>query len=87
MRKRTRVREGYVTSDRMEKTVKVEVINLVRHPLFGKVTRRRSTLKAHDDSNSCRIGDLVRVIESRPISKTVRWRISAILERAVTAEG
>ncbi len=87
MRERLRVREGFVTSDRMDKTVVVEVTDLVRHPLFGKVTKRRSKLKAHDAANECRVGDRVRVIESRPISKTVCWRVSTIIERAVSAEG
>ncbi|HHS49851.1 MAG TPA: 30S ribosomal protein S17 [candidate division Zixibacteria bacterium] len=86
MRERTRVREGFVTSDRMDKTVIVEVVELIRHPLFGKVIKRRSKLKAHDERNECNMGDRVRVIESKPFAKTVKWRVSAILERAVTAE-
>ena len=86
MRKRRKVREGFVISDRMDKTISVEVVKLVRHPLFGKVIKRRSKLKAHDGENSCRIGDRVQVIESRPISKTVRWRVSEILVRAESAE-
>ncbi len=87
MRERKKVREGYVISDRMEKTVIVEVAKLVRHPLFGKVIKRRSRIKAHDAKNECRIGDRVRVVEFRPLSKTVGWRVSSIIERAESAEG
>jgi len=87
MRERKKVREGYVISDRMEKTVIVEVAKLVRHPLFGKVIKRRSRIKAHDAKNECRIGDRVRVMEFRPLSKTVGWRVSSIIERAESAEG
>ncbi|MCD6502311.1 30S ribosomal protein S17 [bacterium] len=87
MRERKKVREGYVISDRMEKTVIVEVAKLVRHPLFGKVIKRRSRIKAHDAKNECRIGDRVRVVEFRPLSKTVGWRVSNIIERAESAEG
>jgi small subunit ribosomal protein S17 len=87
MRKRKKVRDGFVISDRMDKTVSVEVVKLVRHPLFGKVIKRRSKLKAHDGENNCHVGDRVRVIESRPISKTVRWRVSEVLVRAESAEG
>lgn len=87
MRERKKIREGYVISDRMEKTVIVEAVKLVRHPLFGKVIKRRSRIKARDAKNECRIGDRVRVVEFRPLSKTVGWRISNIVERAESVEG
>jgi len=81
-RPRRKVREGYVVSDKMEKTVVVEVEDRVKHPLYGKVMRRTSKLKAHDEQNSCGIGDRVLLMETRPLSATKRWRVVEILERA-----
>ena len=73
---------GRVVSDRMDKTVVVEVERLVRHPKYGKMIRRRTKVKAHDEENRCRIGDLVSLMETRPLSREKRWRVVEILERA-----
>ena len=80
-RARRKVREGLVVSDKMEKTVVVEVEDRVKHPLYGKVLRRTSKLKAHDEKQ-CGIGDRVLLMETRPLSATKRWRVVEILERA-----
>jgi small subunit ribosomal protein S17 len=77
-----KVRRGYVTSDKMDKTVVVEVEDRVKHPLYGKVIRRTSKVKAHDEANSAGIGDLVLISETRPLSATKRWRLVEILEKA-----
>jgi small subunit ribosomal protein S17 len=77
-----KVRRGYVTSDKMDKTIVVEVEDRVKHPLYGKVIRRTSKVKAHDESNSAGIGDLVLINETRPLSATKRWRLVEILEKA-----
>ena len=77
-----KVREGLVVSDKMNKTVVVEVEDRVKHPLYGKVLRRTSKLKVHDEQNSCGIGDRVLIMETRPLSATKRWRLVEILERA-----
>jgi small subunit ribosomal protein S17 len=81
-RGRRKVREGYVVSDKMDKTVVVAVEDRVKHPLYGKVMRRTSKLKAHDERNACGIGDRVLLMETRPLSATKRWRVVEILERA-----
>jgi len=81
-RNRRKVREGLVVSDKMDKTVVVVVEDRVKHPLYGKVMRRTSKLKAHDEQNSCGIGDRVLLMETRPLSATKRWRVVEILERA-----
>jgi small subunit ribosomal protein S17 len=81
-RNRRKVREGYVVSDKMDKTVVVAVEDRVKHPLYGKVLRRTSKLKAHDEQNACGIGDRVLLMETRPLSATKRWRIVEILEKA-----
>ena len=73
---------GKVLSNKMEKTVVVAVDRLVKHPLLGKTIRRTKKVYAHDEENRCHIGDTVRVIETRPLSKQKCWRVSAILERA-----
>jgi small subunit ribosomal protein S17 len=77
-----KVREGLVVSDKMDKTVVVEVEDRVKHALYGKVLRRTSRLKAHDEQNDCGIGDRVQIMETRPLSATKRWRVVTILERA-----
>jgi len=77
-----KVREGLVVSDKMEKTIVVEVEDRVKHGLYGKVLRRTSKLKAHDENNECGIGDRVLIMETRPLSATKRWRIVQILEKA-----
>jgi small subunit ribosomal protein S17 len=81
-RNRRKVREGLVVSDKMDKTVVVAVEDQVKHPLYGKVMRRTSKLKAHDEQNQCGIGDRVLLMETRPLSATKRWRVVEILERA-----
>lgn len=73
---------GKVVSDKMDKTVVVAVETLVRHPLYQRITRRTRKFKAHDEKNSCRIGDKVKLMETRPLSKEKRWRVVDILERA-----
>jgi small subunit ribosomal protein S17 len=77
-----KVRQGYVVSDKMDKTVVVEVEDRVKHALYGKVIRRTSKVKVHDEANSAGVGDLVRIMETRPLSATKRWRLVEILERA-----
>ncbi|MDF1604784.1 30S ribosomal protein S17 [Nocardioides sp. YIM 152315] len=77
-----KVREGLVVSDKMDKTVVVSVEDRVKHALYGKVLRRTSKLKAHDEKNECGIGDRVLLMETRPLSATKRWRVVEILERA-----
>jgi small subunit ribosomal protein S17 len=81
-RARRKVREGLVVSDKMDKTVVVEVEDRVKHPLYGKVLRRTRKLKAHDEQNACGVGDRVLLMETRPLSATKRWRIVEILEKA-----
>jgi small subunit ribosomal protein S17 len=81
-RKPRKVREGLVVSDKMDKTVVVEVEDRVKHALYGKVMRRTSRLKAHDENNDCGIGDRVQLMETRPLSATKRWRVVTIVERA-----
>src|SRR5690606_7084006 len=75
-------RRGYVTSDKMDKTIVVEVEDRVKHPLYGKVIRRTSKVKTHDEQNSAGIGDLVVIVETRPLSATKRWRLVEIAEKA-----
>ena len=77
-----KVREGLVVSDKMDKTVVVAVENRFKHRLYGKVVRRTSRLKAHDEQNACGTGDRVLLMETRPSSKTKRWRVVEILEKA-----
>lgn len=77
-----KVREGRVVSDRMDKTVVVEVHRLVRHPRYKKVIRRTSRCKVHDAQNECGVGDRIRIMETRPLSKTKRWRLVSVLEKA-----
>ena len=77
-----KVRTGKVTSNKMDKTIVVAVQNNVRHPLYGKTVKKTYKLKAHDENNECNIGDTVRVMETRPLSKDKRWRLVEIVERA-----
>ena len=77
-----KTRVGVVVSDKMEKTVVVAVNRRVRHPLYGKIMKRTSKLKAHDELNACGIGDTVKVMETRPISKDKCWRVVQIIEKA-----
>jgi small subunit ribosomal protein S17 len=75
-------RRGYVVSDKMNKTIVVEVEDRVKHPLYGKVIRRTTKIKAHDEGNTAGIGDLVVIHETRPLSATKRWRLVEIIEKA-----
>jgi small subunit ribosomal protein S17 len=77
-----KVREGYVVGDKMDKTVVVEVEDRVKHPKYAKVIRRTRKYKAHDGDNACGVGDRVRLMETRPMSATKRWRVTEILEKA-----
>jgi small subunit ribosomal protein S17 len=81
-RAQRKVREGLVVSDKMDKTVIVEVEDRVKHALYGKVLRRTRKLKVHDEQNACGIGDRVLMMETRPLSATKRWRVVEILEKA-----
>ena len=81
-RNRRKLRVGKVVSDRMDKTVVVSIERMVKHALYGRYVRRRSKFKVHDEKNECRIGDTVRFMETRPISKDKRWRFVEIVERA-----
>ena len=77
-----KVRIGVVTSDRMDKTVVVQIVQTIRHPIYPKIYRRRKSLYAHDESHGAKVGDRVRVMETRPLSKLKRWRVVEVLERA-----
>ena len=77
-----KVRTGKVISNKMDKTIVVAVVNHVKHPLYGKIVKRTYKLKAHDENNECKIGDRVKVMETRPLSKDKRWRLVEIVERA-----
>jgi small subunit ribosomal protein S17 len=81
-RGRRKVRTGVVVSDKMDKTVVVRIDRQVRHSLYGKIVRRSSKLAAHDEQNDAHVGDTVRLMETRPTSKSKRWRIVEIVERA-----
>ena len=81
-RNQRKVREGLVVSDKMDKTIVVTVEDRVKHALYGKVLRRTSKLKAHDEQNECGIGDRVLIMETRPLSATKRWRLVEVLEKA-----
>ena len=81
-RPQRKVRLGIVTSDRMDKTVVVQITQTIRHPLYPKIYRRRKNLYAHDETNAVKVGDTVRVMETRPLSKLKRWRVVEVLERA-----
>jgi len=81
-RSRRKVREGLVVSDKMDKTVVVSVEDRVKHALYGKVLRRTSKLKVHDEQNECGVGDRILIMETRPLSATKRWRLVQILEKA-----
>jgi small subunit ribosomal protein S17 len=81
-RGRRKVREGLVVSDKMDMTVVVVIQELKSHPLYKKVVRRATRLKAHNENNDARIGDRVRIVETRPTSKDKRWRVAEIIERA-----
>ena len=84
-REKHRVSFGMVISDRMDKTVVVAVTRLVSHPVYGKVLRRKAKLKAHDERNECRIGDQVKVVHTRPLSKDKHWRVAEIVLKGEVA--
>ncbi len=77
---------GRVVSDKMQKTVVVTVENQLRHPIYHRILRRTRRFKAHDETNACRVGDLVRIVETRALSKEKRWRVDTILKRADQVE-
>ena len=77
-----KVRTGEVVSNKMDKTIVVAVADKVKHPLYGKIVNRTSKLKAHDENNECNIGDRVKVMETRPLSKEKRWRLVEIVRKA-----
>ena len=77
-----KTRVGKVVSDKMDKTIVVAIVDNVKHPLYNKIIKRTYKLKAHDEENTCKIGDRVRVMETRPLSKDKRWRLVEIVEKA-----
>jgi small subunit ribosomal protein S17 len=82
-RKQRKTRIGTVVSDKMDKTVVVEVETWVRHPLYGRIVRRTKKYKAHDEHNECKVGDKIRLAETRPLSKDKRWRVAEMITKAV----
>ncbi|NMN96315.1 30S ribosomal protein S17 [Antrihabitans stalactiti] len=82
VRNRRKVRVGYVVSDKMQKTIVVELEDRVKHPLYGKIIRRTTKVKAHDENGTAGVGDRVQLMETRPMSATKRWRLVEVLERA-----
>jgi small subunit ribosomal protein S17 len=81
-RKIRKSRIGIVTSDKMDKTITVSVERKVKHPIYGKFLKKTTKFHAHDESNQCGIGDTVRIMETRPLSKTKRWRLVEVIEKA-----
>jgi len=81
-----KTRAGVVLSDRMDKTVIVDVVQIVNHRKFKKAVKRHSKFKAHDEKNECKIGDKVLIIETKPLSKTKKWRVSKVLERSIVTD-
>ena len=75
-------RVGYVVSDKMDKTVVISIKDNVKHPIYGKIVKRTLKVHAHDENNECGVGDKVSIMETRPLSKTKRWRVVSILEKA-----
>jgi len=86
MKGKRKARTGTVISDKMDKSVVVVVESLRRHPLYKKVVRHTSKFKAHDENNACKVGDVVKIIETRPLSKDKRWRVAEIISRRETVE-
>ena len=82
VRNQRKVRVGVVTSDKMDKTITVAVERRLQHPLYGKFIKRHTKFTAHDERNECTVGDLVRIMETRPLSKLKRWRLVEIVEKA-----
>jgi small subunit ribosomal protein S17 len=81
-RGRRKIRQGLVVSDKMDKTVLVQIDQVFKHPVYGKVVRKSSKLAAHDETNDAHAGDTVRIMETRPLSKSKRWRVIEVVERA-----
>ena len=81
-RNRRKSKVGVVVSDKMDKTVVVAIEDFVRHPLYGKVVKRTKKLKVHDENNECNVGDKIRIMETRPLSKDKRWRLVGVVEKA-----
>lgn len=81
-RNQRKVRVGQVVSDKMDKTIVVAIVYSVKHPLYGKIVKKTYKLKAHDEKNECTVGDKVRVMETRPLSKEKRWRLVEVVEKA-----
>lgn len=81
-RNRRKSKIGVVVSDKMDKTVVVAIEDFVRHPLYGKAVKRTKRLKVHDENNECNIGDKIRIMETRPLSKDKRWRLVGVVEKA-----
>ncbi len=86
MKEKRKTRTGRVVSDKMDKTVVVLVESLRRHPLYKKVVKHTSKFKVHDEANACKIGDVVKIIETRPLSKDKRWRVAKIITRKEVVE-
>ena len=81
-RNRRKSKIGVVVSDKMDKTVVVAIEDFVRHPLYGKAVKRTKRLKVHDENNECNVGDKIRIMETRPLSKDKRWRLVGVVEKA-----
>jgi len=86
MEKKHKIRVGRVVSDRMDKTVVVAVETPKRHPIYKKTLKRTAKYKAHDENNECRLGDMVRIVETRPLSKQKRWRVAEIITKGKVVE-
>jgi small subunit ribosomal protein S17 len=82
VRGRRKVRQGIVTSDKMDKTAVVTVTSLIKHPLYGRILKRTKKFKAHDEANDAHVGDMVEIMETRPLSRDKSWRLVRIVERA-----
>lgn len=82
MRNQRKIRTGYIYTDKMDKTVGVAVVRKFKHPVYGKYIKKTTKLHAHDENNACGIGDIVKIMETRPLSKTKRWRVVGILKKA-----
>jgi len=82
VRKARKERTGKVTSNKMDKSISVKVERRIKHPLYGKIMKKSTSFMAHDEKNECQIGDLVRIMETRPLSKIKRWRLVEIIEKA-----
>ncbi len=85
-RRHRKIRTGTVVSNRMEKTVTVAIVRSYQHPLYKKVVRSTKKILAHDEQNNCKVGDVIQVIETRPLSKRKRWRVQSVITAAQTAD-